>query len=74
MEGLEVRNKIPHCLVLLASLIPATSIVKSEYERIFHKGQLIFFGSLLLTRQTYQVVWQMAASSAVIQMLCTLLK
>jgi len=47
---------------------------KSEYGGIFHKGQFIIFGSLLLIKQTHQVVWQMATPPAVIQMVCTLLE
>jgi len=68
-------------LLFLNLLFSATGFInssnihcKSEYERIFHKGQLIIFGSFLLIRQTNQVVWQIAASSAAIQMVCTLLQ
>jgi hypothetical protein len=52
----------------------SNSHFKSEYEGIIHKGQIIVFGSSLLIKQTHQVVWQMAASPAVILMVCTLLQ
>jgi len=68
-------------LIFLKLLVSATgftdsSIIhcKSEYKRVFHNGELIIFCCLLLFRQTYQVVWQMAASSTIIQMVRTLLQ